>query len=307
MTKFTGNSLSNHIIGTAFADTILGLGGNDVLEGRGGSDTIDGGIGNDIINGGTGADRLTGGSGSDTFVFAKGDGRDVVTDFSSGDLLKVSGYSSAQSVTQVGASVVLTLSGTDTITFLNASVSAVKTALQFSGGTLSGGTPGTTISGTNSGETLNGTAGNDVIMGLGGYDVVNGGAGNDRIYGGLGGDRLYGGAGADTFVYTSAAEAPPYGLMYYEHDTIADWQSIDRIDLSAVDANPALTGQQHFHFVAISDGQHVTDHTPGALYINKSGGYAWIAGYLDGDSSPDFYIGIEGPDALNMAASNLIL
>jgi hypothetical protein len=128
------------------------------------------------------------------------------------------------------------------------------------------------------------------------------------IYGGLYGDRLYGGAGADTFVYTSLADAPPYGLKYYESDTIADWQSIDKIDLSKVDANPALAGQQHFYFAGYMDfNQTPADHAPGALYIAKNGGYVWIVGYTDGDAYPDFYIGIEGQGALSLAASNLIL
>jgi len=309
--KFTGTSAANHIIGTAIADTILGLGGNDNLEGRGGNDLIDGGAGNDIIKGGTGADTLTGGLGNDTFVFARGDGRDVVTDFASGDLVKISGYSAAQSLTQVGTDVVLKLSTADQITFANSTVASVQSAVQFSGGSsggsTGGGTPGITITGTDGWDTLTGTAGNDIIKGLGGYDVINGGAGNDRIYGGAGGDKLYGGAGADVFVYTATSDAPPYGLMYYEFDNIIDWQSIDKIDLSAVDINPALAGVQHFHFVGISDGVNVPDHSPGALYINKSGGYVWISAYLNGDSYPDFDIDIYGPDALSLNASNLIL
>jgi Ca2+-binding RTX toxin-like protein len=270
----TGNDLNNRIIGSSGSDTINGMGGNDTL---------------------------TGGGGNDTFLFAAGGGRDVITDLTGGDVVKISGYSAAQSLTQAGADVVLTLSGTDKVTFSNASLATVQAALQFDPAA------GSTITGTNGGDTLTGTAGDDVIKGLGGYDVINGGAGDDRIYGGLGGDSLSGGAGTDTFVYTAPQDAPPYGLMYWEFDTIYDWQSIDRIDLSAVDIDPALPGIQSFHFVGISDGQNIPDHTPGALYINKVDGYVWIAGYLDGDANPDFDIEIYGPDALSLSASNLIL
>lgn len=319
MTQFTGTAAPDHIIGSASADVISGRGGNDILEGGAGNDRITGGLGADTIYGGDGADTLSGGRGSDMlyggrgndmFLFASGDGKDVIGDFSSGDLVKISGFTSAQSVNQVGADVVVTLSATDKITFSGASVSTVQAALQFGTGSGDGGggTLGTTITGTNGNDVLNGTTGDDVIMGLGGYDVINGGAGNDRIYGGASGDNLTGGAGADVFVYTSTAEGPPYGLMYYEFDTITDWQSIDKIDLSAIDLNPALAGQQSFHFAGIgAGGLDVPDHSPGALYINKLDGYVWISGYVDGDVYPDFDIEIYGPDALSLSASNLIL
>jgi serralysin len=307
MALFTGTSAANNIVGTATTDTIRGYGGNDIVEGRGGNDKIYGGAGNDTLVGGTGNDTLSGGTGSDVFQFAAGDAQDVITDLRLGDVVKISGYASAQSLIQTGTSVVLTLSSSDTITILNGSVATVQAALQFGGGSGGGGTTAGTITGTNGNDILNGSGSNDIIKGLGGYDVINGGAGNDQIHGGLFGDRLYGGAGADTFVYTSLSEAPPYGLMYYESDTIVDWQSIDQINLSALDANPALAGQQHFHFAGYIDGsQTPADHSAGALYIGKNGGYVWIAGYANGDDHPDFYIGIEGPDALTFAASDLI-
>ncbi|HVV93027.1 MAG TPA: calcium-binding protein [Hyphomicrobiales bacterium] len=56
-------------------------GGNDRLFGDAGNDTIRGGFGDDTISGGKGDDTLSGGAGANVFVFAKGDGKDVVTDF----------------------------------------------------------------------------------------------------------------------------------------------------------------------------------------------------------------------------------
>ena len=308
MTLFNGTSAANHIVGTTAADTIRGYGGNDILEGRGGNDRIYGGAGNDTLIGGTGNDTMSGGTGNDVFQFAAGDAQDVVTDLRLGDVIKISGYALAQSLIQVGTSVVLTLSSSDKITILNSSVASVQASLQFGAGSGSGGTSGNTITGTSGWDVLNGTAGDDIIKGLGGYDVINGGSGNDLIYGGMSGDNLYGGPGADKFIYTSAPEAPPYGLMYYESDTISDWQSIDKIDLSAVDANPALAGQQHFRFAGYTDfNQTPADHSPGALYIAKNGGYVWIVGFTNGDTYPDFYIGIVGQDAANLTSNNLIL
>ena len=166
----------------------------------------------DTLDGGAGNDTLSGGVGNDVFLFATGGGKDIITDFALGDLVEISGYTSAQSIVQVGTDVVVTLSSTDKVTLQNATLSTVKAALQFascSGGSIGG----ATITGTNGDDTLNGTGLGDVILGLGGYDVINGGFGNDRIYGGLGGDNLRGGAGADVFVYTTTQDAPPYGLI----------------------------------------------------------------------------------------------
>jgi Ca2+-binding RTX toxin-like protein len=96
-----GNDLANRLVGNAAANR---------LEGRGGADTLDGGGGGDSLLGGAGADRLAGGSGADTFIFNKGDGHDVITDFGAGaDLLDLSSLLSA------GFKPVLALSGADTL------------------------------------------------------------------------------------------------------------------------------------------------------------------------------------------------
>ena len=70
--------------GGAGNDVLMGGAGNDALSGSAGNDQLNGGTGNDTLNGGTGNDVLTGGAGADTFVFASGDGRDVVLDFQAG-------------------------------------------------------------------------------------------------------------------------------------------------------------------------------------------------------------------------------
>ena len=52
--------------------------GNDMLNGGAGNDTLNGGAGTDILVGGAGDDDLTGGADTDTFVFAPGNGDDVI-------------------------------------------------------------------------------------------------------------------------------------------------------------------------------------------------------------------------------------
>lgn len=62
----TGNGLANQLHGNAGRNAVKGGGGDDTLWGHRGNDT------------------LTGGKGADHFVFAKGDGRDTITDFTAG-------------------------------------------------------------------------------------------------------------------------------------------------------------------------------------------------------------------------------
>src|ERR1043165_5526971 len=106
MATYTGTAGANHIMARDLAPRLSARGGSDTLEGLGGNDFISGGVGNDRIIGGTGNDTLSGGSGNDTFVFASGCGQDRITDFASGDVVQISGYSSARSIAQVGADVV---------------------------------------------------------------------------------------------------------------------------------------------------------------------------------------------------------
>jgi Ca2+-binding RTX toxin-like protein len=108
----SGNSLNNAITGNA---------GSNNLFGRAGADTISGGGGADSLNGGTGADRLTGGAGVDRFVFVRGDGQDVVTDFGYGgehDVIDISNYKVAgftPTLSETAAGVTIRFSNGDQI------------------------------------------------------------------------------------------------------------------------------------------------------------------------------------------------
>ncbi len=90
---------------------------------------IVGGKGNDTLNGKGGNDWLTGGLGSDTFVFEKGAGHDVITDFvttgAGQDLVKLMGVDFASfadikaAMIQVGQDTLLKISDDSSVTFLN--------------------------------------------------------------------------------------------------------------------------------------------------------------------------------------------
>jgi hypothetical protein len=75
---------------TTFA-TVLGEAGRDHIEAEGhlrvkaiggsGNDTVIGGAGADVIRGGPGQDDLTGGAARDRFIYAAGEGGDIIRDF----------------------------------------------------------------------------------------------------------------------------------------------------------------------------------------------------------------------------------
>ena len=88
-----GGAGSDTLDGGANRDTLHGGADSDFLFGGEGRDTLFGDSGNDVLTGGLGNDVMTGGAGYDTFVFAAGDGRDRVTDFTSGeDLIDLSAF-----------------------------------------------------------------------------------------------------------------------------------------------------------------------------------------------------------------------
>ena len=112
-----GGSGKDTIYGGAGRDSIFGNTGNDVIYGEEGNDYIEGGSGADTLNGGAGNDTLTGGNGKDVFVYANGEGDDVITDYTSSDKIKVDGTISKTSYS--GNDIIFTI-GNGTLTVKNA-------------------------------------------------------------------------------------------------------------------------------------------------------------------------------------------
>ena len=96
---------------------------------------------------------------------------------------------------------------------------------------------------------------------------------------------LTGGAGADVFVFRTVAEAGSGA----GHDVILDFKtSLDRIDLSGIDANAIIAGNQGFAFIGSAQFSAVA----GQLRF----GNGLVTGDVDGDGSADFAIEI-GPQS----------
>jgi hypothetical protein len=144
------------------------------------------------------------------------------------------------------------------------------------------------ITGKESNDKLLGLAGNDTLDGASGDDVLNGGAGNDILIGGAGRDKLTGGVGADTFKFASSNES-----TFWNMDTITDFKHAqgDKIDLSAIDSNANVAGDQAFKlvsaFLADATGQLYFDTKTHILY-----------GSTDADSAPEFAITLNGVNTL---------
>lgn len=111
---------------------------------------------------------------------------------------------------------------------------------------LNGGSGADQLFGDAGNDQLNGGSGNDTLSGGVGRDTLNGGADNDILIGGAGADRLIGGYGADTFSFVAATD-----LGFGHTDVIEDFSrsQADKIDLSGIDANDTLRGNQAFRLV----------------------------------------------------------
>lgn len=137
-------------------------------------------------------------------------------------------------------------------------------------------------------DTAQGGLGNDVIRGEGGADQLFGGLGADRLTGGEAADILTGGGGADVFVYLRLSESTP---LPGGRDRITDFDAAsgDRLNLSALDADRGLAGNQAFHLVAGGlTGQ------AGELALLPSGADTLLLADTDGNGAADFAILLQG-------------
>ena len=307
---------------------------NDLFNIRGGgSHSLFGDLGDDRFNflAGANSELLHGGDGNDLFVgygrsiggAIYGDaGNDRFYDFGNvggrsvtlygglgNDIYRVSSASGPTIVENAGE-------GTDTVQIaagIDYTLGANLENLTVVGSTanirpqlLTGNGLTNRITGGINNEIIHGGGGADVLSGGGGEDVIYGEDGNDRISGGLGLDYLVGGAGADRFIYTSIADAPSNGPMGYE--LIGDWQSIDKIDLSAIDADPLTPGDQAFTITDIAFGYPAGPQPAGSVVLAGFGGELYVNVFLAGGAYPDMIISLwsEAGEA-GLTSNNLIL
>ncbi|MGV0758579.1 calcium-binding protein [Tistrella mobilis] len=333
----TGNNAINTLTGGDGNDTLYGMLGDDKLIGGNGDDVLVGGDRNDTLTGGEGADLLDGGAGwNDTVVYTDASSGVIVNlttgtgmGGAAGDILigieQIVG--SAYSDKLTGSSVSNILRGGDGNDFLRGmgggntlygdhGLDTVLYGERDHGMTidLSSGTARPTAGafadtlysienagGTGFDDIITGDSGANRLTGYEGRDVLNGGGGRDVLDGGLGGDRLTGGSGPDTFLYNSIADSPTGAG---QQDVIFDFsRGEDRIDLSRIDADTSLAGDQAFRFL----GEAGLDGGAGALAVTSgTDGGRIVFIDLDGDGVSDMRFSVYGTTS-QLTASDFVL
>jgi hypothetical protein len=145
------------------------------------------------------------------------------------------------------------------------------------------------------------TSGRFTIYSGAGNDTIVGGASNDTIYGAGGADQLTGGAGNDVFAYINAAHSTSAA-----QDGIHDFALGDLIDLSVIDADTGLGGNQAFGFIGnAAFGGHAGE----LRFQNVSaGGAIWIVqGDTDGNGASDFEVVVVLADAHPLTGADFVL
>ena len=315
--NITGSIYGDTLTGDDGANTLRGLAGDDTIHGGAGNDSISGGAGNDYIDGGDGIDAAsygqdgavhvdlaitgpqdTGGSGTDTLVSIEnlygsafndtlygnsgnnlliGNGGDDILQGRDGDDTLQGRDGNDTLVGGNGNDILDGGAGIDTASYLSASARVIVSLLN----TGPQNTQGAGIDTITNVENLIGSNYNDVLGGDGNANTISGGNGDDMIAGRGGADTLIGGAGADHFIWYSASES-----TVAARDTVNDMTSADFVDLSGVDANVNVAGDQAFALV--SAFSHVAGQA--TLTYNAATNQSLFLGDINGDGTADFAI-----------------
>lgn len=275
----TGSNFDDYLIGNDYNNELRGGAGDDDLSGRGGDDLLIGGAGGDILMGGGGHDTVSYINSSEgVFVTMKG-GRSTGGE-AQGDLVdrEVESFIGSQH-----RDVVI---GND-----------LENSLFMNGGD-------DTAAGENGDDNLYGDAGHDFLMGDNGNDDLFGGIGNDTLLGGANHDVLNGGDGNDKM--TGGTHDDTFKFTYNDLgdiDTITDFRRSegDKINLSVIDANTGVNGNQAFTFI----GTAAFTGVAGQLHYTSNGLNTTQTGDVNGDKVADFTIILN--DAPGLIASDFLL
>ncbi len=291
--NLSGNAAANHLIGNAVAN---------------------------LIDGGSGADRMQGGDGNDVYVIDnRGDivietntlssGIDLLQSFIDYSLVDTDGTG-----TNGGNVENLRLMGTAN---LNATGNALNNLIYANSGNniiaggngidtvsyLYGATAGVSVRLAATTAQITGGSGNDVLTGIENLtgssynDILTGNGNNNVLTGGVGSDILFGGSGNDVFDFNALVEM---GATIANADTILDFSTGDKIDLSTLDANTATTTNDPFSgFIANT----AAFSTAGQLKFDRIN--HMLYGNTDTDTATEFAINLSGVN--NLTSSDLIL
>ncbi len=242
-------------------DTLFGFGGDDLLAGLGSGDSLYGGSGNDsyvALDGEVHIFEFNGNAGGIDLVYAK-------TDFT------------------------LPASVEDLVCFsvIDYWGDYVPPPLHFTGNALDNHITGATNS-----DVLKGLAGNDVLTTSEGRDLLRGGSGDDTLRVNQGAD-LIGGSGHDFYVFTedyASHGGLPAILKAGDGGIAFDAPGSgfgDVIDLSLIDANETIAGNQTFSWGG------TTRKGIGHVWLEEVGANTVVAANTDSSRGADLIIVID--------------
>ena len=306
MAYIYGTNGPDTLNGHSSPDNIYGYGANDSINGHDGDDWLFGGYGSDTLIGGVGTNDYWGGPGADHFVesFRPGSGYndDLIHGFTFNvdkiDLSAwgVSDFSQIRALLYVdvagNAAINGYYGGTDHILRIGHVRPGQLVASDFiysNSGAVNevGSGDNDVLFGSRFADTIDGGKGADILLGGKGADDISGSKGTDVLIGGLGADVLTGGPGDDTFVYNRAKESKAGS----PHDHITDFTvGQDLIDVSGIDADVNVPGNQRFHFI----GDAAFSGVAGQLRTHvTSAGNSVVAGDINGNGHANFQILVE--------------
>lgn len=319
----TGNAAANILTGNSGNNVLTGDTGNDTLDGGMGNDTLDGGTGNDsyvidsaldvIIENSTAATEIDTVYASISFTLADNLENLVLT---GSDAINTTGNTRNNSLTGNLAANILSgdagndvlnggagadqMSGgtgndiyyvdnlADTVIETSTLLTEIDTVYSSVNFVLGANVEHLTLTGSG---VINAT-GNvlaNTLTGNSAANILNGGTGNDWLTGGAGKDTLIGGTGADRFDFNVQADSGIGSLR----DVISDFRRADgdKIDLSGIDANLSLAGNQAFKFIGAAaftgNAAGLARFTGGVLYLST-----------DADTASEMEIQLTGVSSL---------
>ncbi len=254
---------------------LVGTEAGETLVSGAGDDNLFGGAGHDDLRGGAGDDNLFGGAGTDTAVLEAGN--DLLNGGRGSDWLRVGGA--------IDAVVNLTRGTANADGFGRNEVLNFENVIGGRGDDkLVGDGAANILKGVNGGDMLRGGAGDDRLFGGAGRDILVGGDGEDTLIGGRGRDMMMGGPDsmADLFVFHALADS----AVGRNRDKIFDFaQGLDRIDLSRIDANDDMVGNQSFEYSGDTAQAN-------SVWYTKAGSHLILNADVTGDGISDFQIGL---------------
>jgi CSLREA domain-containing protein len=315
-----GSAYADTLTGNGGANTLGGRAGNDKLYGLGGDDRLFGHEGNDLLEAGQGNDLVVGGDGIDLVSWYKDGGGAVTVDLRAGTMTRggevdlLLGIENADGTTFADL-----LYGDHLANVLGGGNGADRFYGRRGDDVLAGGLGNDTLDGGAGLDLASYALGGAVTVDLSGaVDVARRGAETDRLTGiegaigsanadrligdalanlfrgGLGKDTATGGAGKDLFDYDTLADSP----VGTGRDVITDFApGQDRIDLSGIDANTKLAGDQAFsRWVGTGPAG-----AAGSLGYMIAGENTIVRANVDGDAAWELEIQLTGVKALSLA------